>query len=311
MPAAPAPAQLLRGAQGQPLLSPPHLLMPHTPHRAPPLRVGTPAGFRVWEHPGPEFLLAGLSFPSQAGPPLRRMPRPTRRPSPKMSSLGPPGAGAATVSLEEVSEAPPQPPRPQLRPGRLQQLQASLSLRLGSLDPDWLQRCHSGTPDSLGTPEACQPVLGTKEPQSLTSGVPSALGLSTGPEAPLQGSEAPESVQKAGHRAGTFLPGRSQGKKRRWNGDPEGSPAQAQQDSGQVGPLPEGAGAAVLAEDCPEEPVQAQPPSGPPAPRYHSVSPPARRTSAGPRWGELWARPTCVSLLGPLPGTGVITCDST
>lgn len=189
--------------------------------------------------------------------------------------------GTATISPEEVSEVLPQPPRPQLRPGRLQQLRASLSLRLGSLDPGWLQRCDSGTPDFLENPEACQPIVGAEEPQSLTSGVPSVLGPSTGLEAPsqgseAQGSEAPDSVQGATVNAWSPPPGSSQGKKRSRSREPEGSPAQAQEDSSQVDPPPEGAGDAALMEDCPGGPVQAQHPRSPAAPRYHSLSLPAR-----------------------------------
>lgn len=179
-----------------------------------------------------------------------------------MPSLGRPGAGTATISPEEVSEGLPQPPRPQLRQGRLQQLRASLSLRLGSLDPGWLQRCDSGTL------EACQPIVGAEEPQPLTSGVPGVLGPSTGLEAPLQGSEAPESVQGAVACAGSPPYGNSQGKKRSRRGELEGSPAPAQEDSSQLGPLPEGPGDTAL--------VQAQPPSGLAVSRYHSLSLPAR-----------------------------------
>ncbi|KAB0396236.1 hypothetical protein E2I00_007196 [Balaenoptera physalus] len=211
-------------------------------------------------------LKANLKGSLQAGPALGRIPRLTRRSSSKMPSPGPPGTGAATISPEEVSEVPPQPPRPQLRPGRPQQLRASLSLRLGSLDPGWLQRCHNGTPDFLGVPRACQPCLGTEESQLLTPGVASVLGPSAGTEVPLQGPEAP-TLPAAGISAGNSQPGTRQGKKRRWSGELEGSPAQTQQDSGQAGPLPAGAGAAAPAEDCPEQPVQAQPPSKPPAPR--------------------------------------------
>lgn len=195
-----------------------------------------------------ERLKANLKSTLQAGPALSRTPRPSRRPSPKMPSLGRPGAGTATISPEEVSEGLPQPPRPQLRQGRLQQLRASLSLRLGSLDPGWLQRCDSGTL------EACQPIVGAEEPQPLTSGVPGVLGPSTGLEAPLQGSEAPESVQGAVACAGSPPYGNSQGKKRSRRGELEGSPAPAQEDSSQLGPLPEGPGDTAL--------VQAQPPSG-------------------------------------------------
>ncbi|XP_054947306.1 ATP-dependent DNA helicase Q4 isoform X4 [Physeter macrocephalus] len=211
-------------------------------------------------------LKANLKGSLQAGPALGRIPRLIRRSSSKMTSPGPPDTGAGTISPEEVSEVPPQPPRPQLRPGRHQQLRASLSLRLGSLDPGWLQRCHNGTPDFLGVSRACQPCLGAEESQLLTPGVASVLGPSAGLEVPLQDPETP-TLPAAGISAGNSQPGTCQGKKRRWSGELEGSPAQTQQDSGQAGPLPAGAGAAVPAENCPEQPVQAQPPSKPPAPR--------------------------------------------
>ncbi|KAM5211084.1 ATP-dependent DNA helicase Q4 isoform 3-T3 [Hipposideros larvatus] len=212
-----------------------------------------------------ERLKANVKGTMQAGLALSHIPRLPRRPSTKRPSLQLPGT--ATISPEEVSEVLPQPPRPQLRPGRLQQLRASLSLRLGSLDPGWLQRCDSETPDFLENPEVCQPIVGTEEPQSLTSGVPSVLGPSTGLEAPSQGSEAPDSVQGAAVSAWSPPPGSSQGKKQSRSREPEGSPAQAQEDSGQVGPLPEGAGDAALVEDCPGGPVQVQRPCSPAAPR--------------------------------------------
>lgn len=184
-----------------------------------------------------------------------------------MPSTRPPDAGVATVS-PEVSDVPCQPPGPQLRPGRLQQLQASLSLRLGSLSPGWLQRCHSGDSDFLGPPEVCQPVLGTEEPQSQTAGVLSVLGPSTGPQEPLQGPEAP-AWQAARVGAGSPPLGSSQGKKRRRKGELEESPAQAQGNGGHTGSLPEGPGAAALSGHSPGEPVQAQPPTSPTARRYH------------------------------------------
>lgn len=187
-----------------------------------------------------------------------------------MPSTGPPDAGVTTVS-PEVSDVPSQPPRPQLRPGRLQQLQASLSQRLGSLNPGWLQRCHSGASDFLGTPEVYQPVLGTEEPPFQTSGVLSVLGPSTGSGEPLQVPEAP-AVQAARVSAGSPPLGSSQGKKRRRKGELEESPAQAQPNGCQAGSLPEGAGAAALSGHCPGEPVRAQPPTNPTARRYHSFS---------------------------------------
>ncbi|XP_027458877.2 ATP-dependent DNA helicase Q4 isoform X3 [Zalophus californianus] len=203
-------------------------------------------------------LKANLKATLQAGPALGHIPRPPRRPSSKTPSPGPPGAGAAPISPEEVSEVPLQPRGPQLRPGRLQQLQASLSLRLSSLDPDWLQRCHNGAPDFLGAAQACPPNLGVEGSQPLTSGVPSVLGHSTGPET--------QALQTGGV-TGSPQPGNSRGKKWRCGREPEGNPAQAQQDSGQAGPLPQEAEATGHAEDGPGEPLWVQPPSGPTAPR--------------------------------------------
>nr|XP_035961662.1 ATP-dependent DNA helicase Q4 isoform X2 [Halichoerus grypus] len=203
-------------------------------------------------------LKTNLKATLQAGPALGRTPRPPRRPSSKTPSRGPPGAGAAPISPEEVSEVPLQPRGPRLRPGRLQQLRASLSLRLSSLDPGWLQRCHSGAPDFLGAAQACQPNLGVEGSQPLTSGVPSVLGHNTGPET---------RALQTGGVTGSPQPGNSRGKKWRCGREPEGNPAQAQQDSGQAGPLPEEAGAAGHAEDGPGEPLWVQPPSGPTAPR--------------------------------------------
>lgn len=171
------------------------------------------------------------------------------------------------MSPEEVSEVLPQLPRAQLRPGRLQQLQESLSLRLGSLDPGWLQRCHNETQGFLGRSEACQPVLSTEEPPPLTSGVPSGPGPSTDPEAPFLGSEAP-AMKVPGVSAGNPLLGSSQGKKRRKSGERKGTAAaQAHQHSSQEGSPPEGAGAVMHAEECPGEPLQAQLLTGPSAPR--------------------------------------------
>ncbi|XP_057592716.1 ATP-dependent DNA helicase Q4 isoform X2 [Hippopotamus amphibius kiboko] len=210
-------------------------------------------------------LKANLKGSAQAGPAPSGIPRLARRSSSKMPSPGPPGTGAAAIS-PEVSEVPPQPPRPQLRPGRLQQLRASLSLRLGSLDLGWLQRCHNGTPDFLEVPSTCQPGMGAEESQRLTSASLPALGPRAGSEIPLQGPEAP-ALPAAGVSTRNPQPGNRQGKKRRRSGESEGSPVQTQRDSGQAGPLLAGAGTAVAAEDCPEQPLQAQPPSKPPAPR--------------------------------------------
>ncbi|XP_043340180.1 ATP-dependent DNA helicase Q4 isoform X4 [Cervus canadensis] len=211
-------------------------------------------------------LKANLKGSLQARSTLGRIPRLAQRSSAKIPSPEPPGTAAAPIFPENVNEVLPQPPRPQLRPGRLQQLRASLSLRLGSLDPDWLQRCHNRTPDFLEVPRTCQPGLGAEDSQLLTPAVASVLSPSPGREVPLQGAEVP-ALPAAGVSAGKCQPGDHQGKKRRRSGELEGSLAQTQQGTDQAGPLPEGAGAAGPAEDCPEQPVKAQPPGRTPASR--------------------------------------------
>ncbi|XP_055204536.2 ATP-dependent DNA helicase Q4 isoform X7 [Gorilla gorilla gorilla] len=200
-------------------------------------------------------LKANLKGTLQAGPALGRRPWPLGRSSSKTSTPKPPGTGPVPSFAEKVSDEPPQLPEPQPRPGRLQHLQASLSQRLGSLDPGWLQRCHSEVPDFLGAPKTCRPDLGSEESQLLIPGESAVLG----PGAGSQGPEA-SALQEVSIRAGSPQPSSSGGKKRRRNEEPWGSPAQVQQESSQAGPPSEGAGAVALEEDLPGEPVQAQPP---------------------------------------------------
>ncbi|XP_066121459.1 ATP-dependent DNA helicase Q4 [Saccopteryx bilineata] len=235
--------------------------------RSPRPTPGKSSGISVQDYG--QRLKTNLKNSLQAGPALGRITRPPRRPSPKVPFLGSPAAGAAPVSPEEVSEVSPQFPRPQQRPGRLQQLQESLSQRLGSLDPDWLQRCHNETLDFPETSEDCLPVLGVEEPQTLTSGVPSVHAPSMGPETPVQGRKAP-TLQAARVSAGSPLPGSSQVKKQKQSEEPERTPARDPQQRSHAGPPPEEAGAAVHAEDRLGEPMQLQPPSSSSAPRYHS-----------------------------------------
>uniref|UniRef100_G1RJ18 DNA 3'-5' helicase n=1 Tax=Nomascus leucogenys TaxID=61853 RepID=G1RJ18_NOMLE len=216
-------------------------------------------------------LKANLKGTLQAGPALGRRPWPLGRPSSKTPTPKPPGTGPVPSFAEKASDEPPHPPEPQPRPGRLQHLQASLSQRLGSLDPGWLQRCHSEVPDFLGAPEACSPDLGSEESQLLTPAESAVLG----PGAGSQGPEA-SALQEVSFGAGSPQPSSSRGEKRRRNKEPWGSPAQVQQESSQAGPPLEGAGAVALEEDPPGEPIQAQPPqpcSSPSTPRYHRLSP--------------------------------------
>ncbi|XP_062935601.1 ATP-dependent DNA helicase Q4 isoform X3 [Cynocephalus volans] len=213
-----------------------------------------------------ERLKANLKGALQARPALGRISWPPRSTLSKVPAPRPPGAAAAPTSPEEVSDVPRQPPGPQPRPGRLQQLRESLSLRLGSLNPGWLQQCHSGAP------EACKPGLGTEESQAVTSGESAVRGPSTGSKAPSQDSSA-----------GSPLSSDSRSKKRRRSEEPKGSPAQTQRGSCLAGPPSEGAGAAALEKEPPGQLAQAQPPppySGHSAPSCPGIGP-LSQTRAG------------------------------
>ncbi|KAG8515409.1 ATP-dependent DNA helicase Q4 [Galemys pyrenaicus] len=183
----------------------------------------------------------------QLGPRRSHPHQPLRRPASKQPGPGPPERGAAPVSPKEISQAPAQPPGPQPRPSQLQQLRASLSLRLSSLDPGWLERCQG---------ETLLPGLLSQEPQSLVSTTPSVLC----PSPVLGAHQGPEvtAPQAALISTGAPQPGRSQGKKRHRSGAAEGSPVRAPQDDSRAEAPPKGVGAAGLAE--------AQAPRGSPAP---------------------------------------------
>nr|XP_040149367.1 ATP-dependent DNA helicase Q4 isoform X4 [Ictidomys tridecemlineatus] len=221
-------------------------------------------------------LKANLKVILQAEPTLGRRLQPPRRPLSKMPTTGPPSPRTAPTSPEEVSGGTlPQPSEPKRSPGRLQQLRASLRLRLGSLDPGWLQRCHSGPLDFLKPPSACSPGLGRKESQHLTSGEFLVFGPNTCSEEFSQGPETP-APQAAQNDMGSPQPSNPQGKKPKWS-ETGGSPVQSQQDISQTGPLSEGTGAVALEEDLPGQPVQAQPSQ----PRSSSSSPSRRKKPKG------------------------------
>ncbi|XP_015342144.1 ATP-dependent DNA helicase Q4 isoform X8 [Marmota marmota marmota] len=203
-------------------------------------------------------LKANLKVILQAEPTLGSRLQPPRRPLSKMPTTGPPSPRTAPTSPEEVSGGTlPQPSEPKRSSGRLQQLRASLSLRLGSLDPGWLQRCHSGPLDFLKPPSACSPGQGRKESQHLTSEEFLVFGPNTCSEEFSQGPETP-APQAAQNGMGSPQPSNPQGKKPKWS-ENGGSPVQPQQDISQTGPLSEGTGAVALEEDLPGQPVQAQP----------------------------------------------------
>uniref|UniRef100_A0A2K5CWV4 ATP-dependent DNA helicase Q4 n=1 Tax=Aotus nancymaae TaxID=37293 RepID=A0A2K5CWV4_AOTNA len=213
-------------------------------------------------------LKANLKGTLQASPALGHRPWPPGRSSSETPTPKLPGTGPVPTFAEKVGDMPPQPSGPWPRPGRLQHLRASLSLRLGSLDPGWLQRCHSGVPDFLGAPKPCRPGPGSEESQLLTAGESAVLG-------PGAGSQGPE-ASEVSIGVGSSQPSSSRREKRRRNEVPWGSPTQVQHQSSQAGPLSEAAEAIALEEDSPGEPAPAQPPQpcgSQSTPRYHRLSP--------------------------------------
>ncbi|XP_023579664.1 ATP-dependent DNA helicase Q4 isoform X2 [Octodon degus] len=179
-------------------------------------------------------------------PPGRRL---SKKPTPKPLSPGTP-----STSPEELSDALTKPSEPQPRPGRLQQLRASLNLRLSSLDPGWLQRCHNGALDCL---QASEP-SSTKESQPMTPGELSVLVTNTYSEATSQDPVAPV-PQAAQTSAGRPQFNSHRGKKQKWTEENGSIPVQAQRDSNQATLQSEGAGATVL-EDPTGGAVQVQTP---------------------------------------------------
>lgn len=90
---------------------------------------------------------------------------------------------------DETNDILPRLPEPQPRLGQLQQLQASLSLRLSSLDPGWLERCHARVSNLLEVPDACGLDLDAKESQPQKSGKTNVLDPGI-PEKKSQSSNA-------------------------------------------------------------------------------------------------------------------------
>ncbi|XP_055981400.1 ATP-dependent DNA helicase Q4 [Sorex fumeus] len=160
------------------------------------------------------------------------------RPAVGHQSLSLPGTSSKLSSPEPPHtepagflRGPPQPSRSQPKPGRPEQLRASLSLRLGSLDPDWLQRCDRES--QLG-------------PDTKTS-QPSISAPHTGPEMPALTGEAPV-LQTV-----TSQPCKTEDKKRRWSREPTG----AQEDQGAGGFPTHSTGPELMDEASPGVPTQA------------------------------------------------------
>ncbi|XP_052604115.1 ATP-dependent DNA helicase Q4 isoform X4 [Peromyscus californicus insignis] len=146
---------------------------------------------------------------------------------------------------DETNDELPRPPEPQPRLGQLQQLQASLSLRLSSLDPGWLERCRDGVSE---VPSACGLDLDAKESQPQISGKVNVLDPGIHSEGSSQSPEAlalqPQSPKSSNNKD----------RKRKWSENSEDF--EQAQDSSQAELLSEGARAAAHEKDPPGEPAQ-------------------------------------------------------
>ncbi|XP_029420027.1 ATP-dependent DNA helicase Q4 isoform X2 [Nannospalax galili] len=185
-------------------------------------------------------LKANLKDTLQAGPNLGRKLHPQKRPLSMMPTPRWSSPQTAPTCPGEANDVLPPP-----RSGRLQQLQASLSQRLSSLDPVWLQRCHNEASDFLEAPGIYNPGLSAEESQPLLSGKVMVLD-------PGSHSEASSLAQVD---SWSPHPSKSQGKKQKRNENWEDS-AQVQQDSSQARHLREVVGATALEKDPRGEPMQ-------------------------------------------------------
>lgn len=148
---------------------------------------------------------------------------------------------------DETNDVLPRLPEPRPRLGQLQQLQASLSLRLSSLDPGWLERCHARVSNLLEVPDACGLDLDAKESQPRKSGKANVLD----PGIPENKTQSPDALQPPS-------PTSSNDEDRKWSKDSEDF-AQAR-DSSPAGQLSEGARTTAHEKEPPGEPAQVNAP---------------------------------------------------
>ncbi|XP_028634658.1 ATP-dependent DNA helicase Q4 [Grammomys surdaster] len=202
-------------------------------------------------------LKANLKNTLQAGPTVSQKLQPQKRSLSTVPTPRPPGSRTESPCPDEVSDVLPQVPEPQPRLGQLQQLRSSLSLRLSSLDPGWLERCQDRASDLLEGPGACGLDLSTKESQSQMSGKVNVVDPDINSEV---SSQNPQALTQQPAQVLSWSPKSSYSKdrKRKWNEKGEGF-AQAPHSS-QAGPLSEGAGATAHGQDPPGEPTQVDAP---------------------------------------------------
>nr|XP_003463791.3 ATP-dependent DNA helicase Q4 isoform X2 [Cavia porcellus] len=214
-------------------------------------------------------LKANLKATLQAEPTLGCRRQPPGRFLSKKPTLKTLSPGIPPTSPEELSDSLTKPSEPPPKPGQFQQLQASLSLRLCSLDPGWLQRCQNGALDFLPASDPCK----AEESQPVTAGELPVLVSSTCSKASSQDPYGPV-PQAAQTNAGSFQLCNHRSKKQKWTKEKGSSPMQAQQDYSQARLLSEGAGATAL-KDPTRGAVQVQTPQ-----LYSGTSSPAEAGKA-------------------------------
>ncbi|KAL6081270.1 hypothetical protein STEG23_037551 [Scotinomys teguina] len=179
----------------------------------------------------------------QARPTLSHKLQPQKRSLSTVPTPRPPGPRTCP---DETNDVLPRFPEPQPRLGQLQQLQASLSLRLSSLDPDWLERCRDGVSDLLEVPSADGLDLDAKESQPQVSGKVSVLD----PGIHSEGSSQSPALQPHSPKSSN-----SEDRKRKWNENSEDfAQAQASSQAGLL--LAKGARAVAHEKDLPGQPAQ-------------------------------------------------------
>ncbi|XP_005086063.2 ATP-dependent DNA helicase Q4 isoform X2 [Mesocricetus auratus] len=197
----------------------------------------------------------------QTRPALSRKCQPRKRALSTVPTPRPPGPRTCP---DETNDVLPRVAEPQPRLGHLQQLQASLSLRLSSLDPGWLERCQDRVSDLLEVPSACGLDLDGKESQPQISGKVNVLDPGTRSEG---SSQSP-----GGLATQPQSPKPSNKTDRKWTRNESSEDRAQAQDSGQAGLLSEGARASAHEKDPPGEAAS--------APRPHNSSKRARTETA-------------------------------
>lgn len=169
----------------------------------------------------------------------------------------PPGSRTESPCPDEVNDALPQVPEPQPRRGQLQQLRSSLSLRLSSLDPGWLERCQNGASDLLEVPHAHGLDLSTKESQPQMLGKVNVVDPNIHSEV---SSQSPQALTQQSAQVLSWSPKSSNSKDRKRKRNEKGEDFAQAPHSSQAGLLPEGAGATAHGQDLPGEPTQVNAP---------------------------------------------------